>query len=80
MKLAGELDDRWLGYAIDWAGGKSGHHFARAKNTLGPRGLRVRATRLVTPGNEVAAVAKAAVATTLRKVPQRIYRQRCGSR
>jgi hypothetical protein len=35
IKLAGELDDRWLGCASGWAGGKSGHPFARAKETLG---------------------------------------------
>ena len=34
---AGELDDRWPGNAqAHWAGGKSGHHSARAENTLGP--------------------------------------------
>jgi hypothetical protein len=36
----------------------------------------VWASRLVTPGGAVAVAAKAAVATTSRKVPQRIYRLR----
>jgi hypothetical protein len=31
MRAAGELDDRWPGCASGRAGGKSGHHFARAE-------------------------------------------------
>ncbi len=55
MGLAGELDDRWLGCASGWAGGKSGHPFARAKETPGPQGLRVKGNA---PGNARGTVAQ----------------------
>jgi len=40
--LAGELDDRWLGCASNWAGGKSGHHSAQAEKGNAPGNARGR--------------------------------------
>jgi hypothetical protein len=68
IEMADELDDRWLGCASGWAGGKSGHHLempgvrfgtTRAEATLRPASadLRVKGDA---PGNARGAVARRA--------------------